>query len=124
MHSFWSKIVQIFYKTYSFYYNVVHFLKTPLFYGVVKLLRKYVLYYMRTRGGIMKSSNEIKQDLIGLYKKYYDVEYKLKNIGKYEIGDGTELDIESTKLSLLWINIRSEIFYQRFSLAQSYINNF
>ena len=70
------------------------------------------------------TSNEIKQDLFYLYKKYYEVEYKLKHIGKYEIGDGSELDDKSTKLTLLWVNIRSEIFYQRFRLAHSYINKF
>ena len=76
-----------------------------------------------TKGGIMQTSNELKQILVKLYKKYYEVEKELKKINNYIIGDDSEADKRSTELVLLWINIRNEIFYNRVKLAKSYETN-
>lgn len=71
----------------------------------------------------MQTSNELKQILVKLYKKYYEVEKELKKINNYIIGDDSEADKRSTELVLLWINIRNEIFYNRVKLAKSYETN-
>ncbi len=71
----------------------------------------------------MQSTIEIKHNLKGLYKKYYDVEKNLKKIQSFTLGDESEEDEESSKLVLLWINIRNEIFYNRALLAKSYETN-
>lgn len=79
------------------------------------------MYVMK--GGIMQTSNELKQILVKLYKRYYEVEKELKKINNYTIGDDSEADKRSTELVLLWINIRNEIFYNRVKLAKSYETN-
>lgn len=71
----------------------------------------------------MQTSNEIKQFIRALINEYYDVEEELKELNNYEIGDKSEEDFRSSKLVLYWINLRTELFYQRFRLAKSYINN-
>ena len=71
----------------------------------------------------MQSTIEIKHNLKGLYEKYYDVEKSLKNFNNYTIGDESDEDVESSKLVLLWINIRNEIFYNRVLLAKAYETN-
>ena len=75
------------------------------------------------KGGNMQSTIEIKHNLKGLYEKYYDVEKSLKKLNNYTLGDGSDEDVESSKLVLLWINIRNEIFYNRVLLAKSYTNS-
>ena len=71
----------------------------------------------------MQTSIEIKHNLEGLYKKYYEVKDNLEGLNNYTLGDGSEEDIESSKLVLLWINIRNEIFYNRVLLAKAYETN-
>ena len=71
----------------------------------------------------MQSTIEIKHNLKGLYEKYCNVEKSLKSFNNYTIGDGSDEDVESSKLVLLWINIRNEIFYNRVLLAKSYTNS-
>ena len=73
----------------------------------------------------MEASEKIKNNIKGLLKKYYEIEKELKRLekNKYKIGDNSQEDIKSTELVLLWINIRSEIFYQRALLAHSYRTN-
>lgn len=71
----------------------------------------------------MQTSNEIKRFIRALINEYYDVEEELKELNNYEIGDKSEEDFRSSKLVLYWINLRTELFYQRFRLAKSYINN-
>lgn len=71
----------------------------------------------------MQTSNEIKRFIRALINEYYDVEEELKELNNYEIGDKSKEDFRSSKLVLYWINLRTELFYQRFRLAKSYINN-
>ena len=68
----------------------------------------------------MQTPDEIKHNLKELLKKYYEVERKLKSINNYTLGDGSEEDLESDKLTILWINIRREIFYNRALLVKAY----
>lgn len=70
----------------------------------------------------MHASVEINKVLKELYKAYYKYEKQLKKL-RYEIGDGSEEDIESSRLVLLWIDTRRNIYLNRFKLAQSYINS-
>lgn len=71
----------------------------------------------------MQSTTEIKHNLKGLYEKYYEVEKELKGLNNYTLGDESPEDIKSSKLVILWINIRNEIFYNRVLLAKSYETN-
>lgn len=71
----------------------------------------------------MQSTIEIKHNLKGLYKKYYDVEKNLKKFQSFTLGDESDEDEENSKLVFLWINIRNEIFYNRALLAKSYTAN-
>ena len=71
----------------------------------------------------MQTPSEIKDILKKLRKKYYEVEKKLKRINNYTLGDGSDEDVESDELVMLWINIRNEIFYNRVLLAKSYTNS-
>lgn len=68
----------------------------------------------------MQTPEEIKQNIKGLVKRYYEVEKELKKLNNYELGDGSQEDLKSNKLTILWINIRNEIFYQRALLAKVY----
>lgn len=72
------------------------------------------------KGGSMQTPDEIKHNLKGLLKRYYEVEKELKHINNYTLGDGSEEDLESSKLAILWINIRREIFYNRVLLVKAY----
>lgn len=71
----------------------------------------------------MQTPSEIKDILKELRKKYYEVERKLKRINNYTLGDGSDEDIESDELVMLWINIRNEIFYNRVLLVKAYETN-
>ena len=79
------------------------------------------MYVMK--GGTMQTPNDLKAILKKLSWKYYEVEKKLKKLNGYILGDESEKDKESTELTLLWINIRNEIFYNRVKLAKSYETN-
>ena len=68
----------------------------------------------------MQTPSEIKDILYKLRKKYYEVEKKLKRINNYTLGDGSDEDVESDELVMLWINIRNEIFYNRVLLVKAY----
>ena len=71
----------------------------------------------------MQTTTEIAHNLKGLYKKYYEVEKELKGLSNYTLGDESPEDIKNSKLVILWINIRNEIFYNRVLLAKSYTNS-
>lgn len=71
----------------------------------------------------MQTPSEIKDILYKLRKKYYEVEKKLKRINNYTLGDGSDEDVESDELVMLWINIRNEIFYNRVLLVKAYETN-
>lgn len=71
----------------------------------------------------MQTPSEIKEILKKLRKKYYEVEKKLKRINNYTLGDGSDEDVESDELVMLWINIRNEIFYNRVLLVKAYETN-
>ena len=71
----------------------------------------------------MQTPSEIKDILYKLRKKYYEVEKKLKRINNYTLGDGSDEDVESDELVMLWINIRNEIFYNRVLLIKAYETN-